>query len=477
VTDRVSQGWTPAPRQGLIPLYPLGFGTILGKSFAVLKGNPRVLLLFVVGVQTLAMVLYMVAVGFITFAALARAMTVPEFSPEFDELMAGGTAIIILSSILLAILLMAVSVIAQGIVVAEVAHASLAEKSRLSVLWRRVRPAFWRLVGYALLIGLATTAAFAVLAAPTILIALIGSPSAYVIAVLVGILSLVGGAVLYAWLGTKLYLAQPAIVLEGLGPFRAISRSWRLTRGRFWSTFGVVILLFLITNVASSLISSILSIFLPMVMGVLVPLGAAGEDLTAVAIVAGVASVLVFVLMFAIASIMTIVIGAGSTLCYIDARMRDEGIDMRMRRYVEAGGGEDPYTYVADAAPSPYAAGQQPGRPQAQQGYPPAPPGYAPQPHGYPPAQPQGSSGYAPQQWHPSMQQQAYAQPQQQYAAPHGAHPPYPPQPVSAPETAPTREQHEGSRPGDSTTVPPRPAPPQSPPDTSTPEQPPAPPV
>ena len=442
MTDRVSQGWTPAPRQGLIPLYPLGFGTILGKSFAVLKGNPRVLLLFVVGVQTLAMVLYMAAVGFITFAALARAMTVPEFSPEFDELMAGGTAIILLSSILLAILLMAVSVIAQGIVVAEVAHASLAEKSRLSVLWRRVRPAFWRLIGYSLLVGLATAIAFAILAVPTILVALIGSPAAYVTAVLVGILSLAGGAVLYAWLGTKLYLAPPAIVLEGIGPIRAISRSWTLTRGRFWPTFGVVILLFLITNVAASLISSILSMFLPMLMGVLVPLGAAGEDITAVAVVGIVASVLVFVLTFAIASIMTIVIGAGSTLCYIDARMRVEGIDLRMRRYVDAGGGEDPYTYVAGAAPSPYAAPRTAG----QQ------PGYAPRT--------QGSPGYAQQQqWYPPVQQQAYAQPQQPYSAPQGAQPTYPP------------------RPGGGPAVPPRPAPPQSPPDATTSEQPPAPPV
>ncbi|HJA05239.1 MAG TPA: glycerophosphoryl diester phosphodiesterase membrane domain-containing protein [Candidatus Microbacterium stercoravium] len=475
MTDRVSQGWTPAPRQGLIPLYPLGFGTILGRSFAVLKGNPRVLLLFVVGVQTLAMVLYMVAIGVITFAAFSRAMTVPEFSPEFDELMAGGTAIVILSSLLLAILLMAVSVIAQGIVVAEVAHASLAEKSRLSVLWRRVRPAFWRLVGYSLLIGLATTVAVAALAAPTILIALIGSPAAYIFAVIVGLLSLAGGAVLYAWLGTKLYLAQPAIVLEGLGPFRAISRSWRLTRGRFWPTFGVLILLFLITNVASSLISSILSIFLPMVMGVLVPLGVAGEDVTAVAIVAGVASILAFVLMFAVASIMTIVIGAGGTLCYIDARMRDEGIDMRMRRYVEAGGGEDPYTYIPDAAPSPYAA----GRPHAQPGHPPAQPGYAPQPPGYPPAQP----GYAPQpQGYPPAQPgyappQGYAPPAQPYAAPQGTHPSAPPQPGSAPGPVPSPDPHVAPRSGDDAAVPPKPAPPQSPPDPAAPEPPPAPPV
>lgn len=475
MTDRVSQGWTPAPRQGLIPLYPIGFGTILGKSFAVLKGNPRVLLLFVVGVQTLSMVLYMVAVGLVTFAAFARAATVPEFSPEFNELMAGGTAIVILSSIALGALLMAVSVIAQGIVVAEVAHASLSEKSRLGTLWRRVRPAFWRLIGYSLLVGIASMVAVVILAAPAIVLAVIGSSVSLIFAVIVGVLAFLGGVVLYAWLATKLYLAAPAIVLERIGPIRAISRSWVLTRGRFWSTFGVFALLFLITNVASSIISSVLSMFLPLLMGILAPFGAASSDLTAIAVVGIVTSVLVFVLMFAIASIMTIVIGAGSTLCYIDARMRVEGIDLRMRRYVEAGGGEDPYTYIADAGPSPYAArhaAQPPeyARPEyarpghAQPGY--AQPGYA-QP-GY--AQPEfAQPGYAPP---------GYATPQpDRSGAPHPGYPPAPAQPGDGAPGQPQYTQPEYTQPGYGAQVPPRPAPPQPRPEATPPDQPPAPPA
>ena len=38
--------WTPASRPGIIPLHPLTFGTILGRSFAALRQNPRVLLGF-----------------------------------------------------------------------------------------------------------------------------------------------------------------------------------------------------------------------------------------------------------------------------------------------------------------------------------------------------------------------------------------------------------------------------------------------
>ena len=38
--------WTPASRPGIIPLHPLTFGTILGRSFAALRHNPKVLLGF-----------------------------------------------------------------------------------------------------------------------------------------------------------------------------------------------------------------------------------------------------------------------------------------------------------------------------------------------------------------------------------------------------------------------------------------------
>ena len=46
-----SPHWTPAPKRGIIPLRPLDFGTILGKSFAMLRHNPSVLLGFGVCTQ------------------------------------------------------------------------------------------------------------------------------------------------------------------------------------------------------------------------------------------------------------------------------------------------------------------------------------------------------------------------------------------------------------------------------------------
>ncbi|WP_221585394.1 hypothetical protein [Microbacterium sp. G2-8] len=399
MTDHSSASWAPAPRQGLVPLYPFGFGTILGKAFAVLKGNPKVLLLFVVGLQTLAMVLLFLGVGGVAAWTFSRAETVPEFSEEFAQIMAGSTAILIIATILLSLLLTCVTTIAQGVVVAEVGHASLGEKARLSVLWRRVGPAFWRLFGYAMLLGVATFIGMIILILPAALIlgltgAFSGSGAGSVwIGVIVLLLALLGGLVLYAWLGTKLYLVPAAIVLEGVGPLRGVRRSWTLTRGRFWGTFGILVLLYLITNTAASVVSGVFSLFTPLIMTIFVPLGASSTESTPMVVLSVVLVALTSIVSFAIAAILMIVLSAGGALCYIDARMRDEGIDLRMRRYVDAGGAAaDPYEFIAGAQPSPHA---HPSPAQAWQ-TPPAAPAYPPAAYGGPAAPAPPTSAPAP---------------------------------------------------------------------------------
>lgn len=438
MTQNTQATWAPAPRPGLVPLYPYGFGTILGKAFAVLKGNPKVLLLFVVGVQTLSMALSTVVIFVVTFLAMGRLDTVSPMSPEFGDIVAGSVLIILLATVAVSLALTGVSVIAHGFIVAEVAHASLAEKARLGTLWQRVRPAFWRLIGLSLLISVGVMLALALVAVPFVLLALADTTASW-IAFGVGLLFAgLGFLVLAAWIGTKLYLSTSAIVLEGAGPIRAIGRSWRLTRGRFWSTFGVVVLLTLITQFVAGIISGVVSMFAPLIGTILVPISASAGDFTAASVIGSLVFILSMVLSFAIAAIMTIVTGAGGTLAYIDARMRDEGIDLRMRHYVEAGGAaEDPYTFVPDAQPSPYAAPQQPPSPQSgPYGYPNQPQGY---PQAYPQAYPQQQQPYPPQQqpqpYPPQQQPQTY-QPQQQpqpYSPQQQPPQAYPPQQPSPP--------------------------------------------
>ena len=151
--------WTPASRPGIIPLRPLTFGTILGRSFAALRQNPRVLLGFALCVQTAAYLIVLLGVGAVALASFTRLDTLREGTDEFDAVMAGSIALTSITAVVLGLAAGALGVIVQGVVVSEVAHAAVAEKLTLRALWQRVKPVAWRLVGYSLLLTLAVAGA------------------------------------------------------------------------------------------------------------------------------------------------------------------------------------------------------------------------------------------------------------------------------------------------------------------------------
>ena len=93
--------WTPAPRPGIIPLHPLTFGTILGRSFSALRGNPRVLLGFALGVQAIAYVLLIAGIGGIGWLTFSRLDTAVPGSDEYDAITAGSTLITGLAGLVL----------------------------------------------------------------------------------------------------------------------------------------------------------------------------------------------------------------------------------------------------------------------------------------------------------------------------------------------------------------------------------------
>ncbi|WP_162893310.1 glycerophosphoryl diester phosphodiesterase membrane domain-containing protein [Microbacterium halotolerans] len=437
--------WTPASRGGLIPLHPLGFGTVLGKSFGALRGNPKVLLGFAIGLQMAAGVILATAVGAISFWAYSRLDTVSMSSADYRELEAGAAVITGGSAVVLGLAVGALAIIVQAVVVGEVSFSALGEKATFGRIWARVKGRIWTLVGYTLLMSLALIIVVAIVAAMIAFFSLTeAGPVLGVIALLLGI---PGGLVLFFWLYTKLYVVTPTIVLERAGVFHAISRSWTLTKGRFWPTFGIYILLSLILGTAGSVVSYPL-MFLGMMLGTIIaPTGGAAGD--------GVMFVFAFGLSmigsFLVQCVTAVVVSTSSALVYLDLRMRREGIDMKMQRYVESRDAgstalDDPYVYDPnDVAP-----------PRATFGYGyPAPgfpvqgaPGYAQQgAYGYQPqgpyAAPGQQAGYGQQAPYraPGVQPDPYAAPGTS-AAPYGRPPqqPYPPQAPPVPPYAPPRE-------------------------------------
>ena len=336
--------WTPASRAGIVPLHPYGFGTILGRSFVALRHNPRVLLGFALIVQTVAYVIVTAAVAGVAIASFSRLDTLVEGSDAFDAVLTGSIALTGVAALVLGALAGALGILVQAVVVTEVASAVVAEKPTLREAWTRVRPVFLLLLGYALLTLLASGVVLAVLGGIAVLVGLAILP----LGIVLGVLFALGLIPLYAWLSTKLFLVPSAMILEGVGIRRAIARSWVLTRRRFWSTFGVIVIISLAFGFVAQVISIPLSLLSGGISAIVAPTGAENPS----ALVAFV--VIQFVGQIGILLVQCIAVVVQSTsavLVYVDARMRVEGLDHDLSVYVEA------RDAGAAPLPDPYRAG------------------------------------------------------------------------------------------------------------------------
>ncbi|MDQ1137561.1 MFS family permease [Microbacterium sp. SORGH_AS 1204] len=321
--------WTPASRPGIVPLHPYGFGTILGRSFVALRHNPKVLLGFALIAQTIAYLVLTAAVAGAAVASFTRLDTVTPGSDDYDAILAGSIVLTAATALVLGVATGALSVIVQGVVVAEVAHAVVSEKPTLKAVWARVKPVVWRLIGYSALTLLATVVAIGVLAGIVALLVM----SVLWLGIVVGIMAVLGLIVVALWLAAKLFLVPSVIILERSPVFRAIGRSWRLTRGRFWSTLGVVVVI----TVAFSVIAQIISIPFSLI-GSLVPAILAPTGETESGAIIGVIGVQIVgqIGILLVQCIALVVQSTSAVLVYVDARMRVEALDHDLQTYVEA---------------------------------------------------------------------------------------------------------------------------------------------
>lgn len=344
-------GWAPPPKPGLIPLRPLDFGTLLWAPFQVLRRNPRATFGSALIVQSVITLVTLVVVGLVTFVALGR---IDSASPaEREAVQAGSMAAIVLSALVPVGLAVIASALLQGVIVVEVARATLGEKLRLGQLWRAAGRRLWPLVLWAVLLSAAILLGIALVVGGTVLFVTLGG--AWVgLGVAIGIL---GGLALIAagaWLSTKTSLVPSLIVLERLGIGGAVRRSWSLTTGYFWRTLGILLLVALIVNVIAQVVTTPLAFLFSIAVSLVDP-NAAFE--------AWIPSIVLYVLTLfftlVIGAVTAVIQSATTAVIYIDLRMRKEGLDLELQRFVESGRSEG----VAD----PYlgAPGGQPGAPWA----------------------------------------------------------------------------------------------------------------
>ena len=289
-----------------IPLRPLGIGDLLDGTFTTIRRNPRATVglaaLLVTFQQVLSVAFELVTDGLPTFGSL---------EDEAFSLQAIGGFGGIVGTLLAAV----VGAVLTGMLVVVVSEDVLGRRVTAADVWRRIR----RRLG-----ALVVAAAFAGILPYVGLIFLV-----------------VPGAILWAaWA-----LTTPALVLEGIGPFAALRRSWRLAWPNLIRVWWVRTLSVLIGFLMSFLIA------VPFEAAGLLLAFATGADDDSQPVI----TVLVLVLsgLGAIAAgMITAPFLAGVlALLYIDRRMRAEGLDLVLRRQERTAGMQRSAARISGGAP------------------------------------------------------------------------------------------------------------------------------
>jgi hypothetical protein len=356
-------GWTPPPRPGLIPLAPLGLGAILGASFRVLRRNPRPVVGFSLVIHAILAVISIVVTTLVTANALGRYFDAVNTISSTGDVSPGslanaGSSLVVASAtgLISGIFTYAGQTILQGIITMEVSRGTIGEKLPLSALWARTRGRIGALLGWAGIVILVSFGVFAIVAGLIALLFAFGGSGGAIAGVILSIVFVLAGIAAGIWLWTKLSLVPSAIIIERLTLRAAVRRSWGLTRGFFWRTFGIEILVAVMVGVAGSIIETPVTAIVEILSLLGNPTGVAHSG-TAVASVFGVTQVAGTITMALVETITAVISTAATALIYIDLRIRKEGLDLALMRYVDAraAGAQDladPYLVTATPRPA-----------------------------------------------------------------------------------------------------------------------------
>ena len=319
-------GFVQASRPGTIPLRPLTLSDLLEGIFATLRRNPGAVL----GISAVAAVaqaaVYMVGI-YALFSTLGENMMTPGMDDPSDEqifdLLAtmatwGGTSfggMMVLSVFF--------TLLAQAVLGIVAVRSAVGVKTTFGQTLRLMRGSWGKLLLFMLLLIVITAVIMAIFVGLIVWAVFSWQDASFGVAIVTILLFGFATFIIGAWLAIKFCLTTTLIGVEQIGPLRAMGRSWRLTGGAWWRTFGIVLLVTLILGIVTSVITTPLS----MISVMFLDENASAEEMvqqTALltAIQTGVS---IFVSMFA-QCLISILYG----LFYVDYRMRREGFDREL---------------------------------------------------------------------------------------------------------------------------------------------------
>jgi len=301
-----------AHKPGIVPLRPLGLGDILDGAVKAVRFNPRSM----VGLSAVVLALFLVpsaALGVV--ATHLSAATLSRMGPEAQAFRGYPPALVQGLSTALA------TTILSGLLIQVLGQAVLGRRPDIGQTWRATRRRVPTLLLLMVVAGLFSLLCSALLIGPGVLLLVNDNIGAGVLLLFLGILALV---VVSLGVTTKISMAAPAIVLEGLSMWAGLRRSFSLTRGSaFWRILGISLLAGLIAGTARALLGAPFSIITVVITVAAGPGKDSGQ--TMVTLVSHLSGLIT-------GAITTPFVAAVTGLLYIDRRMRLEALDVVLLR-------------------------------------------------------------------------------------------------------------------------------------------------
>jgi glycerophosphoryl diester phosphodiesterase family protein len=363
---------------GDIAFRPLGISEILDGSIAVIRRHPRAVLGLSVAITTIIQVLNSLGAYFLIGDQARDELTPEPLTRSVGAQFTLGLIGLIMSAY--GTLLLA------GLLAPVLSRTLFDRPASLGQAWREARPQLARLVGTAAAVLLGSLLVLVVAVLPFVLTLAADGPAG--LGVLTGLLGIPLGLTAMVWLYVLWVLAVPAVVLERQTVFGALRRAYRLSRRRWWRTFGTLLLATLIT-----IFMGFVALRLPFLVAQLIFFGEAPSG-------AGLVGSLAIDTLGRIVSWSLIApFDAGViALLYIDRRMRREGFDLDVRTRLPAASSPDgsPDDPLSIWRPVDYPRYQQQHAPTAPYGGYPLTPPYGTPP--YPAPQPTPQQDWTPRQ-------------------------------------------------------------------------------
>ncbi|WP_157181178.1 proline-rich domain-containing protein [Actinopolymorpha alba] len=315
-----------APKPGVVPLRPLGFGELLDGAFTTVQRYPKIML----GLSTAIMGVLVVAslltffVGFGDLFSVATPADVRQISDSTWISFAVTMVVLALVSWLGGTML-------TGMITVTVGRGVLGQPATVAEVWRASKRRVPRLLGLTFVLGLTFTFGITVLT----VIVVVGFVIHVALGVLLAIPAVLGGIFAGVVFYTRTAVAPAALVLETrpadpgfpqgeqqpLGVFAALSRSWELIKGRTPRTFGVLFVANLIASVVASVVQTAFT-FLSTGLGAGFGDSFGGAEILTLSLL-GIGNLASAVLQVSF-------LAAVNALVYVDARMRKEGLDIEL---------------------------------------------------------------------------------------------------------------------------------------------------